>query len=61
VIYSDKGVFRNAFRLPQNCAAPVATLNGLGFECLFANDVYRVYYVSRTNVATRVGSISALE
>jgi Dolichyl-phosphate-mannose-protein mannosyltransferase len=61
LIYSDKGVFRNAFPLPHHCAAPVATLNGLSFECLFANDVYRIYYVSRTNVATRVGSNSARE
>jgi hypothetical protein len=45
LIYSDRGVLKPYLALPDNCPASFVT-KGMEFQCLLANDIYRVYDVA---------------
>lgn len=60
VIYSDKGVFRNAFPLPLNCGTSVTALGGMRFKCLYENEIYRVYLVSSAEADGKTISIARI-
>lgn len=45
LIYSDRGVLKPYLALPDNCPASFVT-KGMEFQCLLANDIYRVYGVA---------------
>lgn len=45
LVYSDKGVLRGLFRLPEDCSAPV-DVGGVEFYCRYSNQIYKVYELS---------------
>ncbi len=44
LIYSDRGELRTYLPLPHGCSIP-PPLHGMRFECIHANDVYRIYEI----------------
>jgi hypothetical protein len=44
-VYSDQGTLRGTFALPRDCSQ-AADIDGIHFQCGFANQIYRVYELS---------------
>jgi len=45
MVYSDRGTLRQSFALPSSCDHD-ARLDGIGFHCVFSDDIYRIYELS---------------
>lgn len=45
LVYSDQGTLRGTFALPRDCSQ-AADIDGIHFQCGFANQIYRVYELS---------------
>ena len=45
LVYSDEGALRKSLPLPHVCKQP-ANLQGIEFQCDYANPIYRVYQLS---------------
>ncbi|HTZ74127.1 MAG TPA: glycosyltransferase family 39 protein [Candidatus Aquilonibacter sp.] len=46
LIYSSQGTLRDELRLPNVCSStPLVLRDGMGFSCVFSDDVYQVYTI----------------
>jgi hypothetical protein len=42
LVYSDQGTLRRSLSLPSQCAEHTE-IDGIGYQCVFSNQIYRVY------------------
>jgi hypothetical protein len=56
VVYSDRGSLKPYLPLPSSCKVPAA-IDGIQFECVYQDDVYRIYKLAYQASPTSISSL----